>query len=493
MLDTGEAISPPQIPKFVVSCVAETREPFLSEAVMLFKSLRTLGGAMARSDAVVYFTGPISGDVATRFGQLNVQIRIVEPVDVRCPHLNKVRMLEPQQDADYLLALDTDVVFSGDPSQLITGQSLVAKIADHDPIGIDNFKLLYSRFGLSVPTARFRTDFQDVETIPYFNSGVISIPTKMVAELKDSWTEISVALLDQIDTLPTIKPHRFFVDQMALSIAIEQYKFPFRPSPLTFNFPTHHPIHPNRLCEYEKPIILHHHHFTRDNKNLKHSPHDKINSVIDEVNNRISSCDIDNNNLPSNNAAFDNKKFWNDRYLNDPELGSGIGSRGSITEYKRALIEGFLNRIGAKSIIDVGCGDLEVLQKGWLTADYQGIDVSDVVLEKNQKLYHPARFSNINVAVSALPDSMQADAVLCFDVLIHQHIQSNYENVIKNVFRIAKRGGLISGYVALPRQQYRSHITSYHEPLTETLTRLGASICNVVGSYRDTVVVEFLK
>lgn len=37
--------------------------------------------------------------------------------------------------------------------------------------------------------------------------------------------------------------------------------------------------------------------------------------------------------------SFDNRRFWEERYTINPELGSGIGSRGSCREYKRAMLQ----------------------------------------------------------------------------------------------------------------------------------------------------------
>jgi SAM-dependent methyltransferase len=76
--------------------------------------------------------------------------------------------------------------------------------------------------------------------------------------------------------------------------------------------------------------------------------------------------------------GFDNRVFWDFRYNRFPELGSGVGSRGEILEYKRVILanEGIEE---AASILDVGCGDLEVL-KVFRLKQYVGLDISPAAL-----------------------------------------------------------------------------------------------------------------
>jgi len=73
--------------------------------------------------------------------------------------------------------------------------------------------------------------------------------------------------------------------------------------------------------------------------------------------------------------SFNTRLFWDMRYEHFPDRGSGVGSRGANLSYKREL----LRREGAEaaaSVLDVGCGDLEVV-KSLRLRNYVGIDRSE--------------------------------------------------------------------------------------------------------------------
>ena len=76
-----------------------------------------------------------------------------------------------------------------------------------------------------------------------------------------------------------------------------------------------------------------------------------------------------------NNNHFDNRDFWNRRYLENPSLGSGIGSRGANMLHKRDIISRFLHSIQPRSMLDVGCGDHEVLSALPFTGRYTGLNL----------------------------------------------------------------------------------------------------------------------
>jgi 2-polyprenyl-3-methyl-5-hydroxy-6-metoxy-1,4-benzoquinol methylase len=113
---------------------------------------------------------------------------------------------------------------------------------------------------------------------------------------------------------------------------------------------------------------------------------------------------------------FSNKEFWNERYITNPELGSGVGSRGEILEYKRKLIYPYLNYFSEDKILDVGFGDLELMKDG-PNCNYTGFDVSDEAV-KIAKLKRPDW-----AFYSGELDELKKESynlVMCFDVLIHQ-------------------------------------------------------------------------
>jgi 2-polyprenyl-3-methyl-5-hydroxy-6-metoxy-1,4-benzoquinol methylase len=184
--------------------------------------------------------------------------------------------------------------------------------------------------------------------------------------------------------------------------------------------------------------------------------------------------------MEQNDVEFDNGDFWDRRYRDDPELGSGIGSRGANLLYKQAIVRAFIEKIRPESILDVGCGDHETLRAFHDLPGYLGLDVSAIVVAQNRVKFPGRAFVHRDFA--AQPSCGEsADAVLCLEVLIHQHQPDTYERMVRNLVAAAREGGLVSGYVVNPRPQVRSAIIAWHEPLAETLEKAGARNVEVVG------------
>lgn len=141
--------------------------------------------------------------------------------------------------------------------------------------------------------------------------------------------------------------------------------------------------------------------------------------------------------------VISNKKFWDRRYRECPELGSGPGSRGFVISRKRKLVKSAMELLSARSVLDIGCGDL-----CWLDRDivnkyfYKGLDISPVVIEANKHSWPTVDFEVFDIVADSLCYSV--DLVVSFDVLIHQTKLDNFLSALKNTLQAAKHGALIS-------------------------------------------------
>lgn len=192
--------------------------------------------------------------------------------------------------------------------------------------------------------------------------------------------------------------------------------------------------------------------------------------------------------LHLHNTEFNNKLFWENRYLTNPELGSGVGSRGELLLYKRNLISEIKNEYQSRSVLDVGCGDLEVIDSIPFE-NYIGIDISPTVILRNASMKPYWRFVSGDFVSLQHSIAFEAELVICMDVLIHQHDYKYYCEFVKCLTECITNIGLISGFEDPPRLGFTSDITAYHEPLTETLARFGINDVQKVGEYRDLVVL----
>ncbi|HEX4267981.1 MAG TPA: class I SAM-dependent methyltransferase [Steroidobacteraceae bacterium] len=197
--------------------------------------------------------------------------------------------------------------------------------------------------------------------------------------------------------------------------------------------------------------------------------------------------------MTTNDHLFDNRAFWNRRYADDPSLGSGIGSRGANLLHKRQVIEEFLQEAAPATVLDVGCGDHEVLRQVAHLPGYVGLDVSEVVVARNRQAFPQRRFECLDFIHCAELESLRADVVLCMEVLIHQHRREQFDGLLRNIVAAAVTGGLISGYMFDPRPTIPSAIIAWHEPITDALMRSGARSVSVEARSLETDCLAFVS
>ena len=117
------------------------------------------------------------------------------------------------------------------------------------------------------------------------------------------------------------------------------------------------------------------------------------------------------------------------------EGSSGPGSTEEVTREYRRFLETLVREEGIASVVDAGCGDWEFSQYiDWGEADYLGIDVSSVVLDRLHTRYlrPKVRFQQGSV-VDVLPP---ADLLIVKDVL--QHLPN--EDVMQFIRNNLQRG-----------------------------------------------------
>ena len=248
-------------PTILITCLAPDRADFYPKVLTLFKTIKAFGGKIASSHLVANFEQHVNPHIDQQLKTLGVETRLVDPFDSSLKYSNKLRMLDTEGDYDVLMALDCDIAVIRDFSSQISPNFFQAKPVDQDPLLIEDWKSTFSYFGLDLPSERYRTSFYPKETIPYFNSGVLSIPRMYIRDLRESWARY-VKDLWKARTSLSQKVSEYlsiYLDQMALALALASEKIPMRPFPLEMNFPTHHPIDPLLLPDNMKPFILHYH------------------------------------------------------------------------------------------------------------------------------------------------------------------------------------------------------------------------------------------
>lgn len=267
-------------PKILISCVGENTDKFNFRVLTLFQTLKKFGGELAQAKSIANFVGSVDPVIELELNKIGVKVNIVEPFIPGYPYANKLRMLQLDEEYDILLALDCDLVITKDFSKEISTEYVQACPPYMDPLTIDKWESLFSQFALEMPTQRYRLFGSYRQTIPYFNSGVVTIPKMYSEKLLLSWEKYILALLE----LESLSNVRTFTDQIALSLALADEQIPFKQLPIEMNFPIHNRIHPLFHPEKVDPFIIHYHNRVTNQKLIKKTNYKKTNRHIAKVN-----------------------------------------------------------------------------------------------------------------------------------------------------------------------------------------------------------------
>lgn len=123
-------------------------------------------------------------------------------------------------------------------------------------------------------------------------------------------------------------------------------------------------------------------------------------------------------------------EYWNKRYRGG--VDSGGGSRGSYRKWKWKIINGYVD-VKTKSVLDVGCGDLQFL-KGRKFGSYLGFDISPYIIAKNQGLRPDLELAVRDVTITH-KGQPRYDVVLCMDLLFHIMDENGFVRLLENLNR----------------------------------------------------------
>jgi trans-aconitate methyltransferase len=187
--------------------------------------------------------------------------------------------------------------------------------------------------------------------------------------------------------------------------------------------------------------------------------------------------------------SFDNAVFWDERYRTNLALGSGAGSRGKFLTAKRDLVRDVIARLRPRSILDVGCGDIEVTRGLAFEGVYTGIDLSPFIVERNREVRPDWTFVQGDFLALAQARALQADLVLCLDVLIHQHDHVTYRELMQALLGASQVALVVNGFDTQAYSSKLSPNVAFHEPIMQTLRNCGAVRTELLATFRRTAFV----
>lgn len=120
---------------------------------------------------------------------------------------------------------------------------------------------------------------------------------------------------------------------------------------------------------------------------------------------------------PSNSYDIFTKIYERDKWTN----GSGPGSVPDNATPYMLVLQKFLDRSDIQSIVDLGCGDWQMMKHITLAEgkNYIGYDVVVPLIERNNKIYGSSNIKFHTISTMNELEGISADLIVVKDVLMH--------------------------------------------------------------------------
>lgn len=440
-----------------LACVVDADPRFRLEVLRWYGSATRLAG-IAPADLHVNVVGPAESDVFDYLRSNGVAVRSITPFDGRSPHCNKVSgalALADRCTEGMHVLTDADVAFLEDPRSVDLPPGHVGM----KPVDLPNpplpvLRRIFAAAGVAEPAVVAVAGPAGFDTLAgNGNGGLYLVPAALLPDVGRVWSHWATWLLDRVHLMESWGVH---VDQVAMALALSAEGIGVSLLEPRWNVPTHM----DGLVPPEAPAVLHYHQHVDVIGQVARTGVDVVDAAIDRVNGAMAEVW---------HEGFPNATFWDWRYTTDAALGSGVGSRGTALQQKRGLLTSVVQALHPASVLDVGCGDGEATRDLDLPA-YIGMDVSREAV----RLASAKRPDDTYLVGSLADHPVEADVVLCLDVLIHQADPHQYRDLVDRLVRAARIGVVVSGYERPPVTT--SPMVHFHEPLSRTLQQCGVPL-----------------
>jgi 2-polyprenyl-3-methyl-5-hydroxy-6-metoxy-1,4-benzoquinol methylase len=465
-----------------ISCLVDNHPKFIHQSILWLHSIISSGTA-TKDEIVLHVVEGTDVEFIEYLKNKEIEVQMVPPFGKgNAVYCNKLQQLHsPSLDkADIVVLCDTDLMFVENISSYLNLDSHVAgKIVDMPCPPLEVLQGLFQFTNIRTNPKLVPVDFNPEELTfeSNCNGGFYILKKEGLKKVRDSWVKWAKWCLEKEEILGQFAKH---ADQLGFCFAVMEMNLTFKNLPTELNFPTHfnQSTYQKRNINYS-PKVLHYHSQLTPNLQLKEIGIPIVDEVIRKANDGIHKM---------HRSGFSNKFFWDYRYKENPDLGSGVGSRGEVLEYKRNLIYPILSYFKEKEVLDVGCGDLELMRNA-PSKKYTGIDISSEAIESSRKKRPDWNFLSGDLEKL---NGETYDLVTCFDVLIHQSSESAYNQMVEKLAEYTTDTLIIGAYDNNPH--HTSSITFYYEPISKTIEKTGAfEEIEKIGEYRDVSVIMARK
>lgn len=465
---------PTNSPAIYYSCVVDASSLFYWQTWGLVNSLIKLGSVIP-SQIYVHYTKEVEPAFLEQLRGLGVSLRSINRFGDG-KFCNKIVQLSTPEfaQAKCVFFLDTDMIVLGNLAEAYIPNVIQGKIVDYSNPNLGVLQTIFDQAGFTDYPAICTSDHeQELTFVNNFNGGLYLIPGTMIPQLGQRWQHWALWLIKNLEILERINKQAH-VDQISFAMATHELALPVKNIGRKYNYPLH-------LAEDKTgyPLVLHYHRNVSPTGMLEATGAQdaEFSSALDKANQLIG-------------KSFNNQIFWSFRYQTFAELGSGVGSRGDNLLYKRSLLQE-LGIEHSQSILDVGCGDLEVV-KTLKLPNYTGVDVSSQAIELARQKRPDLNFILLQEGnYNAVPE---ADLVMCLEVLIHQQKLTDYQKLIDFLVQKTTNKLIVSGYTFEQPHHQTNHMINFHESLLDSLRKTNKfSQIEIVGQHSDVQIILAIK
>ncbi|WP_319420080.1 class I SAM-dependent methyltransferase [Pleurocapsa sp. FMAR1] len=460
--------------KIYYSCVVDASSLFYWQTWGLVNSLIQIA-KVSPTQIFVHYTLEVDQTFLQQLNILGVNLKSISRFGDG-KYCNKIVQLDTREfaKAKCVFFLDTDMVVLDELEELYIPKVIRGKVVDLANPELSVLQAIFKRAGFSDTPSICNADCEKNSTFENnFNGGLYVVPGVLIPSLGKRWQHWALWLLANLEILEKVNKQNH-VDQISFALATHELSLVTQNIDRQYNYPIH-------LSNYKtgNPKVLHYH------RNISPTGMLVVGGEQDVEFKRA----VQNANHVLG-KSFNNQIFWSFRYHEFPQLGSGIGSRGENLLYKRKLLK-TLGIETSQSILDVGCGDLEVI-KNFNLPNYIGVDISseavNIAKQKRPDLdFILLDYSNNN-------HISKADLVICLEVLIHQQNLPDYQKVINFLAQKTINRLVVSGYVVKETHHDNNYMINFHESLLDSLAKTKQfSRIEVLGQHSDVQIILATK
>ncbi len=256
-----------------VACVESG--PLEAQTVRLAESIRSFGGALADSEILTItprFGPPLSGETRSRFRELGVRHERLQshPRYAWYHYLNTPIALaaaEELTDREALCWTDSDLLFMGEPTQLLLGDDLdfIAGSTDNGVVGTmgpgseyeNDWRRLCALLGIDIESLPWVVTHLEQERIRlYFQAGLFAY--RRGIGFSRFYLDMCIKALDRHFGFANSGEN--YIDQVCLGLAVHEMGMRWRQLDPSHNFPMASFLpHADRPDELARARVLHYH------------------------------------------------------------------------------------------------------------------------------------------------------------------------------------------------------------------------------------------